>query len=82
MAGSTEKGHLEKFWVYEGDNKSSRAEAMPGDSYTEEGVSYPGSFSFEHRDEHACCSSSGSPEQRHANHERDANAIGGPAFAG
>lgn len=47
MAGSTEKGHLEKFWVYEGDNKSSRAEAMPGDSYTEEGVSYPGSFSFE-----------------------------------
>ena len=30
MAGSTEKGHLEKFWVYEGDNKSSRAEAMPG----------------------------------------------------
>lgn len=47
MAGSTEKGHLEKFWVYEGDNKSSRTEAMPGDSYTEEGVSYPGSFSFE-----------------------------------
>lgn len=46
MAGSTEKGHLEKFWVYEGDNKSSRAEAMPGDSYTEEGVSYPGSFSL------------------------------------
>ena len=47
MAGSTEKGHLEKFWVYEGDDKSSRAEAMPGDYYTEEGVSYPGSFSFE-----------------------------------
>lgn len=46
LAGSTEKGHLEKFWVYAGDTKSEKTEATGGDFYSEEGNSYPGSFSF------------------------------------
>lgn len=46
LAGSTEKGHLEKFWVYAGDTKSEKTEATGGDFYSEEGISYPGSFSF------------------------------------
>lgn len=46
LAGSIEKGHLEKFWVYAGDTKSEKTEATGGDFYSEEGNSYPGSFSF------------------------------------
>ena len=46
LAGSTEKGHLEKFWVYAGDTKSEKTEATGGDFYSEEGNSYPGSFFF------------------------------------